>query len=43
MIDYDKILCGRIKEVKPSGIRKYFDLLQGMEGASPWVSGSLTS
>jgi aminotransferase len=32
MIDYDKILCGRIKEVKPSGIRKYFDLLQGMEG-----------
>lgn len=31
-MDYDKILCGRIKEVKPSGIRKYFDLLQGMEG-----------
>ena len=43
MIDYDKILCGRIKEVKPSGIRKYFDLLQGMEGGigepdfvTPW-------
>jgi len=32
MIDYDKILCGRIKQVQPSGIRKYFDLLQGMEG-----------
>ena len=32
MIDYEKILCGRIKQVKPSGIRKYFDLLQGMEG-----------
>ncbi len=32
MMDYDKILCGRIKEVQPSGIRKYFDLLQGMEG-----------
>lgn len=32
MIDYDKILCGRIKNVPPSGIRKYFDLLQGIEG-----------
>ncbi|MCI9262938.1 MAG: aminotransferase class I/II-fold pyridoxal phosphate-dependent enzyme [Oscillospiraceae bacterium] len=31
-MDYDKILCGRIREVKPSGIRKYFDLLEGMEG-----------
>ena len=31
-MDYEKILCGRIKQVKPSGIRKYFDLLQGMEG-----------
>ena len=32
MMDYEKILCGRVKKVKPSGIRKYFDLLQGMEG-----------
>lgn len=32
MMDYEKILCDRIKNVKPSGIRKYFDLLQGMEG-----------
>lgn len=32
MMDYDKILCGRIKNVPPSGIRKYFDLLQGIEG-----------
>lgn len=32
MIDYNKILCNRIKQVQPSGIRKYFDLLQGMEG-----------
>ncbi len=32
MMDYEKILCGRIKKVQPSGIRKYFDLLQGMEG-----------
>ncbi len=32
MMNYDKILCGRIKNVPPSGIRKYFDLLSGMEG-----------
>ena len=31
-MDYDKILCGRIKNVPPSGIRKYFDLHSGMEG-----------
>lgn len=47
MIDYNKILCTRIKDVPPSGIRKYFDLLEGMEGgislgigepdfATPW-------
>lgn len=32
MMDYSKLLCGRIQKVPPSGIRKYFDLLQGMEG-----------
>lgn len=32
MMDYNKVLCGRIRNVPPSGIRKYFDLLQGMEG-----------
>ena len=32
MMDYEKILCGRIQAIPPSGIRKYFDLLQGMEG-----------
>ena len=31
-MDYNKVLCGRIRNVPPSGIRKYFDLLQGMEG-----------
>lgn len=31
-MDYKKVLCGRIRNVPPSGIRKYFDLLQGMEG-----------
>ena len=33
MIDYSKILCRRIQDVPPSGIRKYFDLLNGMDGA----------
>ncbi len=32
MIDYSKIMCGRVQDIQPSGIRKYFDLLQGMEG-----------
>ena len=31
MIDYDKILNKRIQQVPPSGIRKYFDLLNEME------------
>lgn len=31
-MDYSKILCGRVQAIQPSGIRKYFDLLQGMEG-----------
>ena len=32
MIDYSKILSQRIQNVPPSGIRKYFDLLDSMEG-----------
>ena len=31
MMDYTKIMCRRVQEIHPSGIRKYFDLLQGME------------
>ena len=31
-MDYEKILCSRVRAIPPSGIRKYFDLLQGMEG-----------
>lgn len=30
-MDYQSILCQRVKNIPPSGIRKYFDLLQGME------------
>ena len=47
MINYDKILSDKVKEIKPSGIRKFFDLLSGREGvisltvgqpdfATPW-------
>ena len=31
-MDYGKIMCQRVRDIQPSGIRKYFDLLQGMEG-----------
>lgn len=31
MIDYDNILNGTIKEVKPSGIRKFFDIANEMD------------
>ena len=33
MMDYEKIMCSRIRDIPPSGIRKYFDLLDGVEGA----------
>ncbi|MDR0491663.1 MAG: aminotransferase class I/II-fold pyridoxal phosphate-dependent enzyme [Oscillospiraceae bacterium] len=33
MIDYDKILSGSVKSLAPSGIRKFFDILEEMEGA----------
>ncbi len=31
-MDYNNILSGRVQQIPPSGIRKYFDLLEGMEG-----------
>ena len=48
MIDYDKVLSNKIKNVKPSGIRKFFDIAGTMEGvislgvgepdfSTPWV------
>lgn len=48
MIDYDKILSEKIKKMKPSGIRKFFDIAGTMEGvislgvgepdfSTPWV------
>jgi len=48
VIDYDKILSNKIKNIKPSGIRKFFDIAGTMEGVislgvgepdfnTPWV------
>ena len=48
VIDYDKVLSKKIKNVKPSGIRKFFDIAGTMEGvislgvgepdfSTPWV------
>ena len=31
MIDYDSALSGRVKSIAPSGIRKFFDLLENMD------------
>jgi aminotransferase len=33
MMDYNALLCRRIKDVPPSGIRKYFDILAEMDDA----------
>ncbi len=30
-MNYDKVLCGRIKNVPPSGIRKFFDIVSEMK------------
>ncbi len=48
MIDYDKVLSNKIKNIKPSGIRKFFDIAGTMENvislgvgepdfSTPWV------
>lgn len=48
VIDYEKALSGRVKGIKPSGIRKFFDIAGTMEGvislgvgepdfSTPWV------
>lgn len=48
MIDYDKVLSNKIKSIKPSGIRKFFDIAGTMEDVislgvgepdfnTPWV------
>lgn len=48
MIDYDKVLSDKVKSIKPSGIRRFFDIASTMEGvislgvgepdfSTPWV------
>ena len=48
VIDYDKVLSNKIKSIRPSGIRKFFDIAATMEGVislgvgepdfnTPWV------
>ena len=48
MIDYDKVLSNKIKNIKPSGIRKFFDIAGTMKDvislgvgepdfSTPWV------
>lgn len=48
MIDYDKVLSNKIKNIKPSGIRRFFDIAATMEGvislgvgepdfSTPWI------
>ena len=32
MFDYSKALSGKVVNIKPSGIRKFFDILDEMEG-----------
>lgn len=32
MIDYDKLISNRVKKIKPSGIRKFFDMANEMDG-----------
>ena len=32
MIRYDDLLSGRVKDLKPSGIRKFFDVANEMDG-----------
>ena len=33
MIDYDSVLSRRVQDIKPSGIRKFFDILESMTDA----------
>jgi aminotransferase len=31
-VNYEKVLCGRMRDVPPSGIRKFFDIVSEMQG-----------
>ena len=38
-LDYEKILSGTIQSIKPSGIRKFFDLLNNMSDVTALTVG----
>ena len=38
-LDYEKILSGTIRSIKPSGIRKFFDLLNNMSDVTALTVG----
>jgi aminotransferase len=42
MIDYNKILSDKAKQIKPSGIRKFFDIVTEMKDAILLEWASLT-
>ena len=33
IMDYQNILSRRVQDIQPSGIRKFFDLLENLDGA----------
>lgn len=39
MIDYKKITSATLRDIKPSGIRKFFDMLAGMDGVTALTVG----
>ena len=39
MIDYSVLLNDTLKDIKPSGIRKFFDLLSSMDGVTALTVG----
>ena len=50
MIDYEKVLTSSVQSIKPSGIRKYFDVVNELDDAislgvgepdfiTPWAIG----
>lgn len=43
MIDYEKVLSSKVKEIKPSGIRRFFDIANEMEHVISLSIGEPTS
>ena len=42
-MDYDKLIAPAAREMRPSGIRKFFDLAAEMpEGRMAWAAGAIS-